>query len=76
MEILKHVITDRLEILVKRTEYQKEEIISTANTQSSVAWAKKADNPKNATYEAKNIEVKTNTGNNINFGIAITRSTR
>ncbi len=78
MEILKHVITGNLEIMVKRIEHQKIEILSTENvqiTQSSVAWAKKADNPITASYESKNVSVKTSTGD-INFGIAITRSNR
>lgn len=78
MEILKHIITDRFEIMVKRVEYQKVEILSTETIQSeqtSIAWAKKADNPVKASYETKNVSVQTPTGD-INFGIAITRSNR
>jgi hypothetical protein len=76
MEILKHIHYKDLEIKVIRIESQKVETIKTeqtTETQTSVAWAKKADRSEGASYAAKEVKVEIGKGD-FNFGIAITRS--
>ena len=77
MEILKQASYRDYDIMIVRKEHQKVEIILDEQStvgQSSMAWAKKADNTQGAKYEAKNVSINTKTGDNINIGIAITRS--
>ncbi len=79
MEVLKHVHYKNLEIMVTRVEAQKEEILidneKTTIGITSIALPKIADNPNTASYSAKNVSIPTKNGD-INFGIAITRSTK
>ncbi len=79
MKILKTISTDDVEIVVRRVEEQ--EITTTTkeqtlDVQTSLAWPKKADYSKGAKYDAKNINIPTDQGIDINFGIAITKSIR
>lgn len=72
MEILKHIVTSNLEILIKRVEKQKIEIISKTSIETIPTPAVIRDTES---YETKNVPVQTAVGD-VYFGISIKRSIR
>jgi hypothetical protein len=71
MEVLKHRMYKDIEVKVVRIEHQK---VETINGEAEPLMFKKADRPKDATYEAKNVQVNVGKNGNISFGVTITRS--